>query len=217
MSLEALKSDIQRWGLVRSLFNRILRRINQYLGIHIHVVRKAEMRANPKYPSISGNISLRRISPDELRELATNPALQLSREFVNSAIDRGDLAFGAFDGPKLVSYLWRTETRAPHEDDICVRVNRPYCYSYNAFTLPGYRGQKISPAVHLLSDSEMFKRGFTHRTGFISLANSASLAMGPHIGSVIIGYAGYVKWFGLFIPFRTNVVRNIGFEFFKHK
>ena len=217
MSLENLKSDIRRWGLVRSLFNRILRRINQYLGIHIHVVRTADMSDNPQYPSIPANISLRLIPPTELPEVTANPALRLSPAFVNSAIERGDLAFGAFDGPELVSYVWRTLTQAPHHDDIWVRVTRPHCYAYNSFTLPNYRGQKISPAVHLLSDTEMFKRGYTKRAGFIALANSASLSMGKHMGSRRIGYAGYVNWFGWFIPFRTNAVRNICFEFFQRK
>ena len=215
MSLEKLRSDARRWGLVRSLFNRILRRINQYLGIHIHVVRTAEMGDSSQAPSIPSNISLRLIPPDELHKVTTNPALLLSLEFVNSAIDRGELAIGAFDGPELISYVWRTLTHAPHDDDIWVRVSRPYCYAYNSFTLPNYRGQKISPAVHLLSDTEMFKRGFTHRAGFIALTNSASLAMGKHMGSRIIGYAGYAKWFGWFFPFRSKAVKNIGFEFFK--
>ncbi len=215
MNLEKLSSDIQRWGLVHSLFSRIMRRISRFLGIHVHVVRTADMGDNPQDISIPSNISLRVIPPDQLLEAIADPALLLSHEFVKSAINRGDLVFGAFDGPVLVSYVWRTFNHAPHKDNIWVRVNYPYCYAYNSFTLPNFRGRRISPAVHVFSDTEMFKRGYTHRAGFIALANYASLAMGKHIGSKIIGYAGYVKWFGVIIPFRTNAVRKIGFEFFE--
>jgi hypothetical protein len=215
VNLDKLKSDIKRWGLTRTIFSHIMRRVERYLGIHIHVVRSTAMIENPQYPSIPANITLREIPPKLLLTYISNPALQLSREFVQSAIDRGDLAFGAFDGPTLVSYVWRTFTSAPHTGKLWVRVTRPYCYAYKSLTLPKYRGQRIAPAIHIFSDVEMFKRGFTHRAGFVAVANSASLAMGKHMGTRAIGYAGYLDWFGHAFTFRTKAVRNIGFEFYE--
>jgi hypothetical protein len=192
-----------------------MRRAERYLGIHIHVVRSTAMIENPRYPSIPPDITLRLIPPNELMTHISNPALLLSREFVQSAIDRGDLAFGAFDGPTLVSYVWRTFTSAPHTRNLWVRVTQPHCYAYNSFTLPEFRGQRIAPAIHIFSDVEMFRRGFTNRAGFVAIANSASLAMGKHMGSRAIGYAGYLNWFGRVFPFRTKAVRDIGFEFYE--
>jgi len=215
MKLEKLRSDIKRWGLARSLFSHIMRRADRYLGIHVHVVRSTAMIENPHYPSIPSGVTLRLIPPDQLLIAISDPELLLTREFVQAALDRGDLAFGAFDGPTLVAYVWRTFTSAPHADNLWVRVNNPYCYAYNSFTLPGYRGQRISPAVHLFSDAEMFRRGFENRAGFVALSNTASLAMGKHMGTKPIGYAGYLKWFGRVFPFRTKAVRKIGFEFFE--
>ena len=173
------------------------------------------MIANPPYPSIPSGITLKLISPEQLLISISDQELLLTREFVQTAIDRGDLAFGAFDGPALVSYVWRTFTSAPHADNLWVRVNRPYCYAYNSFTLPRYRGQRIGPATHIFSDVEMFKLGFANRAGFVALGNTASLAMGKHMGTKPIGYAGYLKWFGRVFPFRTRAVRKIGFEFFE--
>jgi hypothetical protein len=173
------------------------------------------MTENPPYPSIPSGITLKLITPEQLL-LSTNvPELLLTREFVQAAIDRGDLAFGAFDGPTLVSYVWRTFTSAPHADNLWVRVNKSYCYAFNSFTLPRYRGQRIGPATHIFSDVEMFKLGFANRAGFVAIGNTASLAMGKHMGTKPIGYAGYLKWFGHVYPFRTKAVREIGFEFFE--
>jgi hypothetical protein len=134
---------------------------------------------------------------------------------VDSAIERGDYAFGVFDDHLLVSYIWRAREAAPHSRNIWVRVRHPYNYAYNSYTRPSYRGRRISPALHLFSDGKMYERGFTNRAGFVAVHNAASLAMGKHMGSKIIGYAGYFDWPGRNISFRTPSVKKIGFEFFE--
>jgi len=192
-----------------------MRRLNRIFGIHVYVVRATAMGENPTYPSIPANISIREIPPRQLLKAIDDPALLMEQEFAQAAIDRGDLVFGAFDGPALVSYVWRTFTVAPHSDRLSVRVNKPYCYAYNSFTLPDYRGQRIAPAVHIFSDVQMFRRGYSHRAGFVDVANSASLSMGKHMGTRAIGYAGYAELFGRLIPFRSSAVKNIGFEFYE--
>ena len=128
---------------------------------------------------------------------------------------RGDLAFGGFDGRQLVSYIWRSAKSAPDADGIWIRIRKPYSYAYKSFTRPEYRGQRISPVVHLFSDNEVRKLGYLYRVGFVAITNYASLNMGRHMGSRKIGYAGYVARFGRLIRFRSRAVRKIGFEFFR--
>ncbi len=168
----------------------------------------------PEYPSKLTGITYRVIENDELHEASADPEMALSPEFVDAAIERGDTAFGAFEGSLLVSYVWRSETTAPHSKNIWCRAKSPYCYAYKSYTRPSHRGQHISPGVHLCSDIGMLKRGYKFRVGFVEISNWASLAMGKHMGSQIIGYAGYALWFGKCIPFKSRGVRAIGFEFF---
>jgi hypothetical protein len=212
--LAKLKADASRFGWGRSLLNRFFRVAAQYLGIHVHVVRISEMADDRKYPSELPGIAYRLIETEELYAASADPEMDLSQKFVERGIERGDLAFGAFDGPLLVSFVWRAEAAAPHDHDIWVRVKSPYCYAYKSFTRPSHRGQHISPGVHICSDAEMAKRGYQYRAGFVEVSNWRSLAMGKHMASRIIGYAGYAQWFGKCIPFRTRAVKAIGFEFF---
>lgn len=211
-----LKVDTNRWGWMRSLLNRVINRVAHGLGVYIHVVRTHMVDEHPKYPAIPPELVLRQISTQELISASTDPDLQLNPDFVNAAIERGDLAFGAFDEELLVSYIWRTVTTAPHTSDLWVRVDQPYCYSYKSYTRPSHRGKRISPAVHLFSDSEMLKRGYKWRAGFVAVENSASLAMGKHMGSNIVGYAGYIHWFGRYFFFRSRAARDVGFRFFEN-
>ena len=173
------------------------------------------MVADPDYPPIPDGIQLRTVPDEELVRLTDDRELGLDRTFVEAAIERGDVMFGAYDGDHLVSYVWRSVDSAPHEDGIWVRVKRPYCYSYNSFTRPAYRGMRLSPAAHLYSDTEMLSRRFTHRAGFVSITNLESLAAGKHMGTNPIGYAGYLEMFGRRLFFRSKAVRDIGFEFFE--
>jgi len=140
--------------------------------------------------------------------------LGLNRDFIKAAIARGDLAFGGFDGSRLVTYVWRSSTSAPHKDGMWVRVSRPYSYAYKSFTRPSYRGRHLAPAILLFSDAQMSQLGYTHRAGFVSLSNYSSVAAGKYMETKPIGYAGYIIWFGQHVPFATRAVKNIGFEFF---
>lgn len=212
---ERLKANLGRWGWLLTLQKLIFGRAARFLGIHIHLVRVRPMAGQPEYPQTPPEIRFKLVDPEDCLRFGGEPELDLDRDFVVAAIERGDLMFGAFDGDSLVSYVWRTATTAPHNDRLWVRVDPPYCYCYKSLTLPPYRGKRISPAAHLFSDVEMASRGFSHRAGFVSVANLSSISMGKYMGSIPIGYAGYISWFGQTWPFRTRSVRKIGFEFYK--
>lgn len=213
--LSNLQSNIQRWGLRRAIVNLFVKASARYLGIHVYVVRCHKFPDSPTYPDGNPELEFRLIEPDELLELSNDPELDMHPDFVVAAIARGDLAYGAFDGTKLVSYMWRSIDYAPDADNVWVRIRKPYNYSYKSFTRAAYRGRRISPSVHLFSDNEMRMHGYQYRVGFVGVTNYASLEMGKHMGSVVVGYAGYLAWFGMLLPFRTRPVKEIGFEFFR--
>ena len=215
--LERLKANANRWGWTKALFNIVARSAARYLGIHVYVVRGRQISSDPEYPATDPDLTFRRIEKDELLEVHKDSELRMSKGFIKQAISRGDLAFGAFDGRRLVSYIWRAVDSAPDADGVWIRVNKPYNYSYKSYTRRGYRGRRISPVVHLFSDNEMRKLGYEYRAGFVAITNYASLDMGKHMGSVRIGYAGYASLFGRLLPFRAAAVKAIGFEFFRPK
>jgi hypothetical protein len=213
--LGRLKAHLDRWGVMRTLYNLIMIGAGRILGINVFVVRHREMEEEPDYPSTLPGLDIRVMTTQELREAAKEAELGLSSEFVEAAIDRGDLAIAAFDGDVLAAYVWRSQTSAPHTDTVWVRVKKPCSYSYNSFTRPGYRGKHISPVIHLSSDTEMIKLGYKYRAGFVAVTNFASLAAGKSMGTQVIGHIAYVEWFGRLFLFRAKAIKEIGFEFFR--
>ena len=209
-----LRADVERFGWLPSLFARVMRRLQKRLGVHVCRVRVRKLGGVPSPPSLPAGIDLRVLSRDDLLRASVDDTLSLSRDFVEAALERGDMAFGAYDGDQLVSYMWRTLTAAPHVDGLWVRADRPYCYGYKGFTHPDYRGLHLNPAVSLCSDEQFLTLGYTHNIGFIDVHNLSSLATRKYKGNVPIGYAGYVNWFGRCFTFRTPAVKRTGFEFF---
>jgi hypothetical protein len=155
---------------------------------------------------------VRIVPPEELLKAAGDPDLDLGLDFVRDALARGDMAFGAFERDRLVGYTWRTFTAAPDRDGLWARVSHPYQYSYKAFTRPSYRRKRIHVAITFVADAYLLRRGYMFEVGYMEIDNFASIGVADFLGRRRIGYAGYVKWFGRSIPFRTPAVKKIGVE-----
>jgi hypothetical protein len=125
------------------------------------------------------------------------------------------MAFGAFEGDRLVGYTWRTFTTAPDRDGLWARVNHPYQYSYKAFTRRSHRGKRIHVAITFLADAYLLGRGYVFEVGYMEITNFSSIGVANFLGRQGIGYAGYVRWFGRLLLSRTPAVRKIGLELFE--
>ena len=211
--LDRLKAHFWRWGWWRTLYFIVMRVAARYLGIEVFVVRvRATAETSSENPCTLPGVTFREATIDELLDFVASPEVLLDHKFVNDAIGRGDLAFGAVRDGSMLAYLWRSTSTAPHNRDCWIKVTPPYSYSYNSFTTPEFRGQRIVPGLLLFSDNEMMKKGYTHRAGIVATSNFASLAMGKHLGSKIIGRVGYIKWFNRIRFFRSRSVAEVGFK-----
>jgi len=213
--LENLRADVRRWGWVRSLFIRFVSLLRRYAGLHIYRINVRPLASEPLEPYVPSGIPVRIVRPEELLTAADDPELDLGLDFVRDALARCDMAFGAFDGDRLVGYTWRTFTAAPDREGLWARVTHPYQYSYKAFTRPSYRGKRIHVAITFFADAYLLRRGYAFEVGYLEISNFASIGVANFLGRRKIGYAGYVTAFGRCIPFRTPAVQKLGFELFE--
>lgn len=214
MNNEWLREDVRRWGWARSIFIRVIKRLNKHLGIYVTSVRTRPLRTNPPNPNSPSGLSLRILDRATILAASEDRELDMSRAWVESALAYGGVAFGAFDGNTLVAYDWRTLDVAPHVDGFWIKVNRPYRYGYKAFVRREYRGKRIIFSLTCFSDAYFLKRGYTHAIHTIDVSNIPSLHASKYRGDKLIGFAGYVRWFGRYITFRTPAVIRTGFTFF---
>ncbi|SRR5712692_4381729 len=215
MECDNFRADVRRWGWARSLFVRVMSQLRRHTGLRVYRVNVRPLITRAPAPNSLTGITLRVVKPEELLRAAIDPELDLHPDFVQDAIARGDTAFGAFESDRLVGYTWRTFASAPHVDGLWVRVDRPYQYSYKAFTRPSHRRRHIHVAITFFADIHLLERGCTAEVGFVDISNFASLAVADFLGRRRIGYAGHVNWFGSRISFRTPGVRKIGVGIFE--
>ncbi len=207
---EPYRAEIQRWGVARFLFAAVMRRLHRRLFICGVWVRPL----SPKTPDAAQRYSVRQPTRDELNRALADSELSLDRAFIDAALERGDICSSAFDGDRLIAYGWRTLATAPHLDGLWVRCSKPYCYGYNAFTHPDYRGKHLSTGMTRMLDVYAAEQGFTHHIAFMSPDNYASVASMRHRDGRRIGWAGYFKLFGKVYPFHSPGTRKHTFRFY---
>ena len=206
----AFRENVKRFGLLRTGWAFLLRRVERYAGLHIWSVQTRPLSAEFHMPQEhAARFTFRRPSLDELLRASQNPELGLTPESIREACARGDICEGAFDGPNLVAYTWRTTTGAPVTKDLWLRLHAEGVrYGYKAFVLPQYRGMKLSSSNARCHDHLFVENGVTTDVGYIDLHNLASMKNAfRDPNRTLIGYAGYLQRGQRYWTFRTPGVR----------
>ncbi|MFO1376682.1 MAG: hypothetical protein U1F14_06745 [Steroidobacteraceae bacterium] len=205
-----LRDDLRRWGLLRSLYRRIMRRLAPVLNVSFAVSRPLGVR---EVRLTCAGCSIRIATREDLARAAANPALQMTPAFVDHALSRGDICAAAFDGEDMVAYTWRAFVATRHKDDVWLSFRPPYRYGYKALTLPAWRGRHLQEAISPFADQLCIERGHTMAIGFIETHNYASLTSCGRTGDEKIGVIGYLRVAGRVFPFRSPGARRAGFGF----
>ena len=100
-----IRTDVERFGWPVSLFARLMRLLQKRLGVHVCRVRIRPLIADRPAAQLPPQIRIDRLDRETLLEACEDPEMSLSREFVETALERGDVSFGVFDGDRLVSYM----------------------------------------------------------------------------------------------------------------
>lgn len=150
---------------------------------------------------------MRLATRDELMEAARDPEFGLVPADVDLALARGDICAAAFDGERMVSYVWRSFSSAKYGDDLWVEIRKPYRYGYKGYTMPEYRGRHLQNSVALFTDDLCVARGHTHSLSLIETHNYPSVQSELRRHSVLVGWVGYFRIFGRTYPFRTPGAR----------
>lgn len=181
------------------------------------MICQVQTRANQAYVEAGApadNIDVRIASADELMHAAREVPEQISAEFIESALGRGDICAAAFRGSSMIAWQWSSFSTAQVHGRLWVKFEHPFRYGYKGFTRAEYRGQRIAQRVMRFADSECLGRGYTHTIVYVETGNHASLANLRRLGNRCVGYAGYVRLFNTYLPFRTPGVKNHAFRFY---
>ncbi len=214
MYLDNFRQDLRRWGWTKSLYVRVIRRAEKYLGFRLFVVHTRPLDPNaPANPVPSGCV-VRALGVQELIQFARDPRLGMTADSIRAATGRGDICFGYLEHGVLVAYAWIATKATPAEAGLWVRFAAAHSYAYKALTVPSHRGRHLQEHVVHLMDRWQTSHGCRYNIDYIHTTNLPSIAADRRYGNRPVGYAGYLKWRGRMIPFRSRGAKARGFEFF---
>lgn len=135
----------------------------------------------------------REIDQNELLESTKIPELDLSREFVENSLFRGEKCFGALKGGELIGYTWVTTLPAYVNGQVRVIFPKGAIYNYKSFVLPQHRGRNTVRKLYTLSLRSFMDDGNSIGVGYIETHNYPSLKASDKEGHQTVGYAAYIS------------------------
>ena len=205
------RRDFNRWGAARFVHIRIMSLLKPWLTLfRLNTRRLAPVPLPTELPA---TYWVRIVTRDELVTAAGDPVMELGPAEFDDALARGDICAGVFDGDRLIAYIWRSFSAAPHRDGLWATFERPYRYGYKGFTHPDYRGQRLQDPVSHLTNALCIERGYPLAISLIESHNYASIVGSARRGNTEVGWAGYFKLFGRVYPFRSPGAKRHTFNF----
>lgn len=193
---------------------RALSWIRRRLGVNICRVLARPLASGTvavvRYP----NLVYRVADEAELLEAAADGALDLNPLQVRAAFRRGDSCVACFDGGGIIGYVWYAFGTAPHGEGIWVNFDAGARYAYKAFIHPAYRGKRLGLELYGRAGEICPRQGCELGVSLIYLDNTPSLRAATKVGWRTVGYAGYLRGWGIFRSFSTPGARRRGVRFY---
>jgi hypothetical protein len=207
------REHINRWGIWHSLYEFLMIRLQRHCGLVFCAVITRPLRTSvPPLAENSGS-EYRFLSEQELIKFAKNSELQIKPSVIKAAFAKGDTCTGAINNGRLIAYLWRAYSPTKYTDGLWIDFGPQARYSYDSFTLPQHRGQRVLTTLSLSTDA-LDQRGRKNSIAFIETHNYSSLKNAEFSGNTIVGYAGYWHFFGKYYTFHSIGAKKEGFRFF---
>ncbi|HEX5092476.1 MAG TPA: GNAT family N-acetyltransferase, partial [Burkholderiales bacterium] len=148
----------------------------------------------------------------ELREFARDPASELSAEFLDQALARGDQCYAIVDGGRLAAYGWYAFGPTPlGPPGVTVQFRRGWVYMYKGFTDPAYRGQRLH-AIGMTRALEHYReKGLAGIVSYVESSNFDSLKSCFRMGYSAFGTVVLVRLLGRYYSGATPGCRKYGF------
>jgi hypothetical protein len=169
-----IQSDLKRFGMARTCYDLGLRTINVVALAKVFKVLVMDV-SRPEFLQLPAGFRSRFLTETQLRARACDPCNELTDEFLDDALAKGDECYAVLDGAKLACYSWYSSKPTVASDGLSIHFNPAFVYGYKAFTLPDYRGQRLH-AIEVSRALEAYlARGFRGTIAYVESHNFASL------------------------------------------
>jgi hypothetical protein len=142
---------------------------------------------------------------EELLRAAADPDLagEMSAEFVESALARGDECFALFDRGRVAAFGWYSNQPTAIGGDLVLRFDPSWVYMYKGYTLPTYRGKRLHGVGMTLALRAYTGRGARGLISYVKSSNFQSLRSTEKMGFRIFGDIYVLRALGRVLTWAT--------------
>lgn len=142
---------------------------------------------------------------DELMAALADPELaeEMSAEFVESALARGDECFGLFDGDTLASFGWYSTQPTPIAQDLVLHFDPAWVYMYKGYTLASHRGRRLHGIGMSMALAAYTDRGARGLISYVKSNNFQSLRSIHRTGYRVFGEVFVLRALGRVLTWAT--------------
>jgi GNAT superfamily N-acetyltransferase len=141
-----------------------------------------------------GSFEVRCLNADEIKSQAKT--IREDPENVGQAFASGGEAFGALIRASITSSVWISPDPPPLNDEFALEFEERLAYFYKAFTLPGFRGLGLMPAVLRAALEKCASRGYRGAIACIDIANRPSWKAFRSAGFKTVATFRFARVFG---------------------
>jgi hypothetical protein len=170
------------------VYDLAVRSLNQVALCKIFKVL-AMNAAQPEFLDLSPEFHSEFLDDSQLRKFGRDPRNDLSTEFLDAALAKGDECYGVLRGAELVSYSWYSTQPTIASDGLTIHFNSDFIYRYKGFTHPAYRGRRLHAREISRAVRDFQIRGFRGTVAYVESNNFASLRSCYRVGYRHVGNA----------------------------
>ena len=123
-------------------------------------------------------------------------AEEMTGDFVDQAVSRGDQCYVIYDGPKLVSLGWYSNHPTHLSDELTLSFDRSWMYMYKGYTLRSHRGKRLHGIGMTKALYTYTERGARGLIGYVRSTNVQSLRSAENMGYRTFGEIYIAKAIG---------------------
>jgi hypothetical protein len=180
--LKNLRQKVSRHGARAALHAAGMRLVNAVApfkslrGVYLE-------EPDPAFLQCPAGLTARFATPEMLREFTRDPDNELSMQFVEEALVRGDQCFAICDGSTLASYGWYTTKPASVGlPGFLLHFDPRWTYMYKGFTHRRNRGQRLHAFGMAMAMHHYRERGFRGLVSYVESTNADSLKSCARLG-----------------------------------
>jgi len=187
------------WSALRALLLRAIQRVIDFKVLRAMCIGVVAPVFLELPPGMSGDF----LDRETLRRMSSDPQQDLTPEFLDDALAKGDQCYAIVDGGQPVAYGWYAHSSTLISDGMHVYFDPAYIYMYKGLTLDAYRGRRLHAIGMTRALAAYQARGFKGLVSYIESDNLMSIKSAHRMGYVDFGRVFIVRVLGRYVTFRT--------------